>query len=67
MDRSLDLLPAMPFNDVNDFLDFDESLASNENVQDQFVNISFHFSTIDFHTVNSQFCISNANYLFSSL
>ncbi|OXU23662.1 hypothetical protein TSAR_012038 [Trichomalopsis sarcophagae] len=37
VDRLLDLLPTMPFDDVNDFLDFDESLASNENVQDQFL------------------------------
>ncbi|XP_014228217.1 uncharacterized protein LOC106653331 [Trichogramma pretiosum] len=31
-----DLLPAMPFNDINDFLDFDESLSSNEKVESQF-------------------------------
>ncbi|KAJ8666279.1 hypothetical protein QAD02_007941 [Eretmocerus hayati] len=36
MERRLDLLPPMPFNDLNDFLDFDESLI-NENVQTQFV------------------------------
>ncbi|XP_011505765.1 PREDICTED: uncharacterized protein LOC105368452 [Ceratosolen solmsi marchali] len=35
-ERKLDLLPSMPFNDINDFLDFDESLT-HENVQDQFI------------------------------
>lgn len=38
-DKKLDLLPPMPFNDMNDFLDFDESLT-NENVQGQFVSMT---------------------------
>lgn len=40
-DLRFDLLPAMPFNDLNDFLDFDESL-SNENVLEQLVSNVFH-------------------------
>ncbi|XP_058789373.1 uncharacterized protein LOC131663188 isoform X2 [Phymastichus coffea] len=35
-DIKFDLLPSMPFDDLNDFLDFDESL-SNENVLDQLI------------------------------
>ena len=37
----------MPFDDINDFLDFDESLC-NENVRSQFVSINLYFFTYQF-------------------